>query len=204
MGEVAIKAVARPAGRKGPARRLRKDGYVPGVVYGGDKSVLLSLSSKELLKFLEDREKSRSVFAVSIEGEKTPRNVLIRSIDVHPITDKVLHIDLWEVSLDKKIKVKIPLSFSGTAKGVKEQGGTLKVARQNINVQCLPQDIKYRLDFPIEDMEAGQTWAMGDLALGDKYDLLEDPKLTVVAIVIPKKVVETTDEEGAETEAATA
>lgn len=204
MGEVAIKAMTRPAGRKGPARRLRRDGFVPGVVYGDSKSTLISLPSKELLKFLEDKEKSRSVFAVAIEGEKNSRNVLIRSIDVHPITDKVLHIDLWEVSLEKKIKVKIPLSFSGTAKGVKEQGGTLKIARRNINVKCLPQDIKYQLDFPIQEMEAGQTWAMGDLTLGDKYDLLEDPKLTVVAIAIAKKEVAETDEEGAETEAAPA
>ncbi|MDH5508988.1 MAG: 50S ribosomal protein L25 [Nitrospinota bacterium] len=195
---VTLSGTLRQVGRKGPSRQLRREGKLPGIIYGHGENVAVTLDAKELLKLLEIRGGSHSVIHSRIEGDKKERSVMIKSLDVHPIYDTLMHIDLLEIDETKPMKLDIELEFIGVPVGVKEKGGELRIQRKKLLIECLPKDIPARLEVYIKDMEVGQILCAKDIKHADSVSILTDPEAHVVTVVPPKqdKTAKTEETEG--------
>ncbi|MDH5637412.1 MAG: 50S ribosomal protein L25, partial [Nitrospinota bacterium] len=165
----------------------RREGKLPGIIYGHGENVPVTLDTKELLKLLETRGGSHSVIHSKIEGDKKERSVMIKSLDVHPIYDTLVHIDLLEIDETKLMKLDIELEFIGVPVGVKEKGGELRIQRKKLLIECLPKDIPASLEVNIKDMEVGHLLCAKDVEHADSVKILTDPEAHVVSVVPPKQ-----------------
>ncbi|MBI4829790.1 MAG: 50S ribosomal protein L25 [Nitrospinae bacterium] len=204
MSEFVLEGKTRAPGRKGPARRIRAQGMVPGVIYGGGTSLTMAVEAKKLLKILETKGGKNSVITTRLEGDARERTVMIKELTAHPIYDTLLHVDLLEIDTRKPIRVTVPLEFTGVAKGVKDKGGRLKHALRALRVECLPSDIPAAIQIDVTEMDIGTVWRVRDLPLDNKLKALNDPEVNVVSCAIPKVEKEPTPAEAAAAGAAPA
>ena len=170
-----LTGTVRVAGNKGHARRLRAKGEVPAVLYGSGDTIPVSVSAKKLLKLLDDKNVARRLINTKFEGDKKERQVIIKDLTFHPVTDQLLHLDLWEVDLKKMITVSVNIEFIGVPTGVKEQGGSLATARSHVSIQCLPADIPPFLEMDVTNLEIGQSLSIKDLPISENVKSLDDP-----------------------------
>lgn len=181
---------------KGTVNRLRKKGFIPGVLYGSNiKNLTVSISEKELRKINLD---STHIIKAVVDGE-SEHTVLIREYQRHPINQKVIHLDLYEVSLTEKLRTVIPLVITGKPKGV-TQGGVLQFGIREVEIECLPTDIPEDIDVDVSDLEIGDMKKVGDLVAPSGVTILTDPEQVIVTVVAP--VLETESEEEKTEEAA--
>ena len=168
-------------------KKLRKEGNIPGVYY--------SSSSKESTpifitqKSLQDAIKSGArIFNISV-GEKK-QNVLFKAVQYHPVTDEVLHIDLYGVRMDQAITIKIPLYLKGDAVGVKEEGGIVNQPLNEVEIQCLPGDIPDLIELDITDLSIGDSLNAGDIILDEKFTLATNVDAVAVSVTQPMQEIE--------------
>lgn len=183
---------------KGATRQLRKNGYVPAILYGGKRlPVPLALETKTLTRDLLKFHGHNVVLSLDIEGDKSKKKhyVLIKDIQTDPITDSVLHVDFLEIELDKEIIMEVPILYTGTAKGV-DMGGILNIMAHTVKVKGLPLDILDEITVDVTDLEvtsAGIT--CGDLSIPSDVTLEEELDRVCVSVVAPKAEVEEVEEE---------
>lgn len=185
MSEDVLSGSLRQAGRKGPARQLRREGLVPGVIYGQGENVIFSAPAKELLKILKAKGGSHHIIRTKFTGDKKERSAMIKRLDVHPITDVLVHLDLMEIDIKKPLRLKVELEFVGTARGVKEKGGVLKVFLKKVEVECMPSDIPDAITVSIANMDLGEVLHVKDIKTDAKVKILNDPEASVISIVVP-------------------
>ncbi|MBA3808980.1 MAG: 50S ribosomal protein L25 [Solirubrobacterales bacterium] len=181
------------------ARRLRRSGRVPGVLYGGaSESVGFDADARELRMALAG---SGAVLDLSIDGAKaTP--VVLKETQRDPVRGETTHIDLLRVRLDEKIDAVVPIELSGIeeAPGVK-QGGVLEQITREVNVEALPTAIPESIHHEIGEMEIGETILLSAIAVPEGVTLLDDVEETVIATLSPPRLqAETAEEIEAETE----
>lgn len=181
-----IKGTIRKPGRKGPARALRRAGMLPGVVYGKGENVSVTVSSKDILKTLAEKGGANSVLLTKFDDDKKERHVMIKSLDAHPITDTLIHIDFYEVDMNKSMQALVGLEFSGIPKGVKEKGGVLNVLLNKLMVESMPSDIPASIPLDITEIDLGESLRVEDIKLSAGVNVVEDPKAVVVSVVAPK------------------
>ncbi len=202
MALVSLKADDRTPGRKGGARRLRRAGKVPAVLYGiGDDPKPLSLDAKELDILLRSHGASSIILELDIEGEARGKSsALVKEIQRHTVTGEVLHVDLQRVSAERKLTVDVPIVLVGESKGVKE-GGVMETVLRELQVECLPGDMPEKLEIDVSRMEIGDAIHVRDLSL-PKTEILNDPDNVVLTLVPPTVYEEVKVEEEAAAEAA--
>lgn len=203
MSEDVLSGSLRQAGRKGPARQLRREGLVPGVVYGQGDNVMFSAPAKELLKILKAKGGSHHIIRTKFTGDKRERAAMIKKLDVHPITDELTHLDLMEIDINKPLRLKVELEFVGTARGVKEKGGVLKVFLKKLEVECMPSDIPDAITVSITNMDLGEVLHVKDIKTDAKVKILNDADAAVISIVVPSAAPVETAPAGAPAPAAT-
>src|ERR1041384_8296558 len=137
--EAILEASARDTFGKNEARRTRRDGKVPGVLYGGDKKepTPISVDPRELLKILHSESGANTLISLKLAGGGDTR-VLVKAFQLDPITHPARHADFSRVAMDKVIQVPFPVPVKGEPKGVKQQGGLLEFVRREIAIECLP------------------------------------------------------------------
>ncbi len=163
---IEIKAVSRDAKGTGASRRLRRDGMVPGVVYGGDKpAVNISLPHKPLALEFRHEAFHASVLSLDLDGKK--ENVLLRDYQLHPVRNTLLHIDFQRVSASEKIHVKVPFHFvnADVAPGVKLGGGIVAHIATEADVSCLPKDLPEFIEVDLSKLEMGNSIHLSQIAL---------------------------------------
>src|SRR5258705_2393229 len=199
---IEISARKREMQGTGPARRMRRMGRVPGVLYGGDQNpVNLELDHKDLYLNLRNEKFHASILTLDIGGAK--EQVLLRSVSMHPFRPQVQHIDFQRVSKDKKIHMKVPLHFVNAEKspGVKEQGGVVNHVLNELDIVCFPADLPEFVEVNLEGLAVGKSLHARELALPKGVELSmhkgEDP--VVATVVVPQLI---TEEEEAATAAA--
>ncbi len=202
MSEMLLAGSVRKAGRKGPARRLRVEGKLPGVVYGAGENVLVTVEARNLLKMLEVKGGVNNILLTKFEGDSKDRHVMIKSLDVHPITDLLLHVDLLEIDVNKPVRIDVDIELTGVSKGVKEKGGQLHVTKDRVRLECLPKNIIPVLSLDITDLDIGETWRVKDLKVGENLTILDSPDSVVISVAEPKVVLD--KEETADGDASTA
>lgn len=181
------------------ARRLRRGGRVPGVLYGGDgEPVGFDADARELRLALAS---SGAVLDLSVDGAATTP-VVLKEAQRHPVRGETVHVDLLRVKLDEEINAVVPLELEGVedAPGVK-LGGVLEHITRELNVQALPTAIPESIVHSVAEMEIGDTITLGALAPPEGVTLLDDPEETVIATLSPPRLqAETAEEIEAETE----
>jgi len=171
-------------------KHLRKEGWIPGVIYGhGEKSKLIMIQEEELLNVLRNLRSEATLLNLDYEGEKI--RVLMREISRNPLTEKLLHVDFQHIHENEEINVHVILDFQGNPKGV-DEGGILNIEHRNLIVRCLPKDILEKIVVDVSNLEIGQSLHIKDLDIPENVKVEQDPSDTVVNILSPRKVVEVT------------
>jgi large subunit ribosomal protein L25 len=177
-------------------RRLRREGYVPGVVYGGDDCISFKVNARVLRAALHD---GSALIDLKI-GSSTAKPVIIKDQQRHPVRGQIVHIDLLEVRLDEKIHSTVSVELEGVedAPGVKE-GGVLEQANRELNIEALPTDIPERILVDVSGMEVNAVMHLSELTPPAGVEFLDDPEETIIAtITVPTAVAEPEIEEETE------
>ena len=182
----ALAAEPRIGNGKGAARSLRRQGKVPAVIYGqGRAPEALQLDAVALERLLTRIRAATTVVDVNITDQK-PVKALIREIQRNPVRPiEILHVDLYEVHADIKVSVEVPLQFTGTAEGVKNQGGILEIILHDLEVRVLPADIPDKIEVDVSALMLGQSLHVSDLTF-TVGDIMTDPGVTLCTVVAPK------------------
>jgi large subunit ribosomal protein L25 len=207
--EARLDATIRHTLGKNSARRTRREGRVPGVLYGsaGDggshEARSIAVEPKALLKILHSESGANTLIALKLEGEGDAR-VLVKDYQLDPITHQLLHADFFRLVMDRALQVTIPLTVKGEPKGVKQQGGILEFIRREIEIECLPADIPEHVEIDVSDLMLHQGIRVRDIAIDAKWKPLSDPDMMIVHVIAPKaeEVVAPADAAAAPTVAA--
>lgn len=183
MAELSLEVSRREAGGKGPAGRLRREGRIPAVVYGGHRETIpITVDHKAVSELIQKSEHGiRSIFVLKMAGTDQQRHAMIKDIQVDPISRKVMHIDFVRVLMDEVIRTTVPVHINGTAAGVKE-GGLLDFQVRELHVECLPNAIPDKVDIDISPLGMHQYFRISDLTVPSDVKVLDDPDRVVVGV----------------------
>ncbi len=169
------------------ARRLRRQGLIPAVIYGASKETLpLTVNPKDLQAILDSETGHNTVFTLEIEGQGQ-QTVLIKDWLFEPVNSRLLHADFYRIALDKPIKVTVPVRAVGEAEGVKLQGGILEIVLREVDIECLPADIPDSIPIDVTPLVFGTNFRVGDLKVDSKIKVLSEPNLTIAHITSVKE-----------------
>jgi large subunit ribosomal protein L25 len=173
------------------SRRLRREGFVPGVLYGAKtKAHPFCVAERELRRVLTGAGGLHVILDVVLEGQKSTHPSVLKSYQQDPIRGRLLHIDLHEVRLDQPIQAVVTVQLVGEAAGTKE-GGVLSQVSRELNVEALPLEIPEHIDADVSEMRVGDTMRLVDLGAFEGVTFLDDPEETVIATVtLPTRVEE--------------
>ena len=185
--EITVEAALRQERGKNAARRLRRRGQIPAVLYGGGKeAVPVSLSTKQIGQILHSATGHNTIFQVAIDG-RAGESAMLVEWQQDPVRGDLLHTDLRRIDLSKQLKVLVPMILRGESKGVKTQGGLLEVVNREVEMECLPADIPEHIDVDVTELMLGQAIRVRDLAASDRYRLTSDPEKVLVHVVLLKQ-----------------
>ncbi len=181
-----LEAQPRTPGTKNDARRVRRQGKVPAVVYGAGKQALpVSVDPRQVSRILHSDTGHNTVFDLTVDGERT--KAMIVDWQYEPIKGGLLHIDLKRIAMDQKLKVNVPIELVGEPAGVKQQGGILEQIAREIEVECLPGDIPNSVEWNVSELVFGMVLRVADLPKNDKVKFLTDPDQPVAHIISIKE-----------------
>lgn len=190
MSEVALSVSAREKIGKSEAKRLRREGMVPGVYYFHGKDAMhFAVDSKILRGILSS---DNNVIDIKL-GRRKALPSIVKEIQKDPISGQLLHIDLMGVNLDEKVIVEVPVHIVGTAVGSKA-GGVLQVSLRHIEVECLPLDIPDAIDVDVSELDINDSISVSVLQV-DKVEILNDPDTTIASVLPPRLEEELEEEE---------
>jgi len=183
-------------------RRLRRQGIVPGVLYGGGEPVAIRVEERELRRALTGAAGLHSILDVEIDGTGTSHASILKEYQVDKVRGGVIHVDLHEVRLDRPItaSVSVHLLRGDEAPGVKE-GGVLSQPLREIQVEALPLEVPEHIDLDVSQMATGDTLRIGDIKAQEGVTFLDDPDTVVATLTAPTRAIEAEEAEAAEAEA---
>ncbi|MFZ9962971.1 MAG: 50S ribosomal protein L25/general stress protein Ctc [Burkholderiales bacterium] len=191
MATTIVKANARSSQGTGASRRLRRDGKVPAVLYGGHKDArMIEVDHKDTLMNLKHEAFHSSILDMDIDGEK--EKVLLRDVQMHPWKSQILHIDFQRVSAKEKIHMKVPLHFINEeiAPGVKIGGGLINHIASEIDITCLPADLPEYIEVDLGALEVGESIHLSQIKFPSGVESVQLARggedLGIVAIQAPR------------------
>jgi large subunit ribosomal protein L25 len=189
--EAILEATTRDTFGKNEARRTRRSGRVPAVLYGatGDAknrdATPIAVDPRALLKILHSESGANTLISLKLAGSADSR-VLVKDFQLDPITHEVLHADFYRIAMDRMLRVTIPVTVKGEAKGVKQQAGILEFIRREIEIECLPADIPENVEIDVSELMLHQGVRIRDVATNPKWKSLTDPDTMLVHVILPK------------------
>lgn len=206
MNNIELKAETRTTTGNNPARALRRSGRTPAILYGPEaEPVMLSIDTSEMENIIKLGNVGRSIFNLAVDGGKKSRAAMIKELQMHPVSQDILHIDFYEVNMERKVKVMVPVVTTGKSVGV-EMGGMLQIIRRELEVLCLPNAIPQEIAIDITDLDIGNSVHVEDIRLEGDVEIPHEVDFTVLTILSPKKAeaeaVEEEEEELVEAEEA--
>ena len=181
--DITVAAEVRNSRGKNEARRTRRAGQIPAVVYGAFQDpVSVAVDPREILRIVRSKTGLNTIFNLAIQGaEPTPVMVVDQQVD--PIKGTLLHADLKRIDLSKRIRITVPVLTTGEPKGVKVQGGLLEVVSRSVEIECLPDDIPEKFTVDVADLMIGQSKRASDVALPGSMKLVSSPDTVIAHIV---------------------
>src|SRR5688500_4685426 len=189
MASSTLQAEKRETRGKNEARRLRASGKIPAVVYGSEKgkTTEISVDPKMLLRILHSESGVNSLIGLEGIGASGDALALVKEYQLDPVTHKLLHVDFYQVAMDKMLKVTVPIVLKGDAKGVKQQGGIVDFVNREIEIETLPGDIPENITVDISELMLNQGIRVRDIhAEGAKWKPMTDPDTMLVHVVALK------------------
>jgi large subunit ribosomal protein L25 len=200
--ETVLEATPRDTRGKNEARRTRREGRVPAVVYGasgkdGSRDPLpIAVDPRALLRILHSESGRNTLISLKLAGAGDAR-VLVKDYQLDPVTHHVLHADFYRVAMDRLIRVTIPVTVKGEAKGVKQQAGVLEFVNRQIEVECLPGDIPENVEIDVSELMLFQGVRVRDITVGPKWKPVTDADMMLVHVIMPKAEEAAAPAEGA-------
>ncbi len=189
-----LEAQAREAGTKNHARRVRREGKIPAVVYGAGKDSLpISVDPRHVLRILHSETGHNTIFDLALSGGERTKAMIV-DWQYEPIKGSLLHIDLKRIAMDKALKVSVPVFLKGEAAGVKQEGGILEHILREVEIECLPGDIPSHIDADVSELTFGKVLRVSDLPHSDKLKFLTDANQPVAHVTSVKEEVVATPE----------
>ncbi len=187
--DVSVGAEVRQTRGKNEARRTRRRGLIPAVVYGSFQDpVAVAVNPRELIQILRSKTGYNTIFNLAVHGgETTPVMVVDEQFD--PIKGNLLHADLKRIDLSKRLRISVPVGTTGEPKGVKQQGGLLEVISRAVEIECLPDEIPESFVVDVTELMIGQSRRAGDVTLSGSMKLVSPPE-TVIAHVVALRAEE--------------
>jgi large subunit ribosomal protein L25 len=186
MMNIVVKTEKRQGLGTNASRRLRAQGFVPAVLYGESmESTPLVLSKKDIVQIMRLETGENTIFKVAVESEAY--DAMIKELQVDPATDELQHVDLIRISMDKPIRVAVPVVHRGEPVGVKTEGGFVDFVTREIEIECLPREIPESLEIDIAELHINQTFKVQGMAIPAGVKVLTDPNTVLVLISMPHK-----------------
>jgi len=196
MSEATIEVHQREEIGKGFNKKLRRDGWIPAVVYGAGKDpVPIKVERTRFLDLLRETGSENAVFLLELAGTGKQRHTMVRQIDADPMTNRVMHIDFQRILMDQVVRVSVPVALIGIAEGVKTHSGVLDFITREVAIESLPGDIPQTIELDVTELEIGDHVEMGALSLPKSVALMEEADRVVVAIAAPRIEEEEEEEE---------
>ncbi len=194
MIQINLDTEVRTQGGKGVARKLRKAGKIPAVLYGPKNDpVSLSVNAHDFNKVLIKAEGEQVIFTLRLDGDE--RLALIKELQRHPVNDSVRHIDFYSISVEDKVEVEVSIKPIGKAKGVEIGGGVLEMIQRTITIRCLPLAIPKEIEVDISDLDVGDAIHISDLTPPEGVEFTEPPETTLITVVGATVQAEEVEEE---------
>lgn len=203
--EAKLNLLKRGESGKGAARKLRRAGRVPGVIYGGgDDPVMVSMEARETLQLFQSIPVDNTILNLSFDGEANPEQVLVREVQVHPYRTELLHVDFMRIQRGVPIEVHVPVHLLGQPDGVRNEGGVLDQVAHDITVKCIPSLIPEAIEVDVTQLGVGDVLRAGDIEMPEGVENLVDPERMICGVaaarLAPEELEE--EEEGVEVEPA--
>jgi len=187
MAEIVISATNRADRGKNAARRLRRRGLVPGIVYGGKgENLAVAVDPKALQRVLRSEAGRNAILKLSI-ADHGSSNAILKNWQVDPVKESFLHADFYRIAMDVAIRVTVPIHVVGEARGVKVDAGILELVIREIEVECLPGDIPERIAVDVADLGINQSLRVSDVPIPAKVKVLQAADQVVVHVVAVKE-----------------
>src|SRR5579872_7348501 len=188
--EATLEAKARDTFGKNEARRTRREGRLPAVVYGatgnaGREATPIAVDPRELLRILHSESGANTLISLKLAGGGDTR-VLVKEYQLDPITHQLLHADFYRIAMDKMLRVTVPITVRGEAPGVKQQAGILEFVHRELEVECLPADIPEHIEIDVSNLMLHQGVRVRDIATDAKWKALSDADMMLVHVILPK------------------
>jgi large subunit ribosomal protein L25 len=184
MPELTIKR--REGVGKQVAKRLRREGAVPAILYGGAKPEPITVDPKAVIRMIHGHEGSTQLLTLKFDGEGGTRMAIIRDLQFDPVSEHLLHVDLQEVSADRAITVRVAVHPVGEAIGVKDTEGILNLVLHELEVACLPTRIPERIDADVSGLAIGDVLTVAELTAPEGVRILNDPGQAVATVSPPR------------------
>jgi len=189
-----LEAQPREAGTKNHARRVRREGKIPAVVYGASKAAVpVSVDPRHVLRILRSDTGHNTIFDLALNGGERTKAMIV-DWQYEPIKGHLLHIDLKRIAMDKALRVNVPIVLQGVAEGVKTEGGILEQMLREVEIECLPGDIPSHIDVDISHLTFGKVLRVADLPHNPKLKFLSDANQPVAHVTSVKEEVVATPE----------
>ncbi len=190
MAEMTVSATNRTDFGKGASKRMRRQGMVPGIVYGGSAdNIPVAVNPKDLFRLLRSQAGRNTILNLDIEGTSSD-SVILKDWQIDPVDESILHADFHRIAMDRTLRVTVPVVIHGTAYGVKTEGGLLEVVTRELDVECLPSDIPNEFECDVTDLAMNRSIRVGELTSIDNVEVLADREQIVVHVVAMKEEVE--------------
>jgi large subunit ribosomal protein L25 len=183
MEQIIVQAAPRETRGKNAARRVRRTGQVPAVLYGGkDGAQVLEVNAKQVTAILRSPMGHNTIFKVKFDGTEQP--AILKDWQVDPVRGHLLHVDLLRIAMDVRVRVKIPVHVFGEAQGVKLQGGIFEMVTREVEIECLPAEIPTEFRVDITELTIGKQLRAGDIPMDpEKMRLVTDPQRVIAHVV---------------------
>jgi len=194
--ELKLTAEMRKMTGSAAAGRLRRIGMLPAVVYGeGKVARTIQVHEHAMSDILRHHASGNVLLDLDIAGDATHK-VLLKDVQHHPVTGRLLHVDFHSISMTEKLRIDVPVELAGEPVGEKEQGGVLEQLIREVEIECLPTDILEQIEVDVSDLRIGDSLTVADIQLDTlRYTILTDPDVAVAAVAAPRIEEEPTAEE---------
>jgi large subunit ribosomal protein L25 len=178
--------------------KLKKEGKVPAEIYGNSvENVSLELDGREILSIINNKKATNAIIDLKIEGEDEARKVILKDYQTDPVRNRLLHVDLYQMDMNKEVSIVVAVKLTGTPKGIKN-GGLLEQIMREVEVKCLPSNFPENIEVDVSGLDVGENLHLRDVSFPEGVKPITELKRTVAVVVEP----ETEKAEGEETEEA--
>ena len=188
MKSVPLNAFPRTLGRRAGAKKLRSEGRIPAVIYGGKtKPQNVEINSREIGDMIAHSVSENLLVDLAIKDDASPKRLaLVQEVQHHPLSGHVLHVDFHEVSPTEKVTIMVPVETTGEAAGVKNSGGVLEHVLFKLKVRALPKDLPEQVVIDVTSLELNKTIHIGEIKAPEGVEIMGDKNIPVVSVATPR------------------